>query len=56
LDDNVKQKIFARSWPTEDAVEREYWRLAQDAYEDLEVLYGADLHTSTFGRFGGYFD
>ncbi|GJJ76629.1 [histone H3]-trimethyl-L-lysine4 demethylase [Entomortierella parvispora] len=33
----------------EDVVEREFWRLVENAYEDVEVEYGADLHSQHHG-------
>lgn len=35
----------------EDVVEREFWRLVENAYEDVEVEYGADLHSQHHGRY-----
>ena len=34
----------------EDTVEREFWRLVENAYETVEVEYGADLHSTQHGR------
>ncbi|KAG0239655.1 hypothetical protein BGX31_002584 [Mortierella sp. GBA43] len=34
---------------TEDVVEREFWRLVENAFETAEVEYGADLHSSQHG-------
>ncbi|KAI8808902.1 hypothetical protein BJ742DRAFT_806826 [Cladochytrium replicatum] len=34
---------------TEDEVEREFWRLIGSPYDDVQVEYGADLHTSQHG-------
>jgi histone demethylase JARID1 len=36
--------------PNEFAVEQEFWRLAESPYENVDVEYGADLHTSIVGR------
>ncbi|KAI7818316.1 JmjC domain, hydroxylase-domain-containing protein [Gamsiella multidivaricata] len=33
----------------EDVVEREFWRLVENAFETVEVEYGADLHSSQHG-------
>ncbi|KAJ2742877.1 hypothetical protein H4S06_005657, partial [Coemansia sp. BCRC 34490] len=33
----------------EDVVEREFWRLVASPYEDVEVEYGADLHSAQHG-------
>ncbi|KAG0015392.1 hypothetical protein BGZ80_009887 [Entomortierella chlamydospora] len=33
----------------EDVVEREFWRLVENAYETVEVEYGADLHSTQHG-------
>ena len=35
--------------PTEDDVEREFWRLVEDVTESVEVEYGADIHSTTHG-------
>ncbi|KAF9993432.1 hypothetical protein BGZ80_002474 [Entomortierella chlamydospora] len=33
----------------EDVIEREFWRLVENAFETVEVEYGADLHSSQYG-------
>ncbi|GJJ69513.1 [histone H3]-trimethyl-L-lysine4 demethylase [Entomortierella parvispora] len=33
----------------EDVCEREFWKLVEDAYETVEVEYGADLHSTQHG-------
>lgn len=35
---------------TEDHLEREFWRLVESPHETVEVEYGADLHTTKWGR------
>ncbi|RMZ87652.1 hypothetical protein DV736_g5117, partial [Chaetothyriales sp. CBS 134916] len=35
--------------PTEDDVEREFWRLVEDINDPVEVEYGADIHSTTHG-------
>ena len=35
--------------PTEEEVEREFWRLVEDISESVEVEYGADIHSTTHG-------
>ena len=35
---------------TEDECEREFWRLIDSPYDEVEVEYGADLHSSQHGR------
>ncbi|KAK6375786.1 hypothetical protein LTS17_007608 [Exophiala oligosperma] len=35
--------------PNEDDVEREFWRLVEDITEQVEVEYGADIHSTTHG-------
>jgi histone demethylase JARID1 len=35
---------------TESDVEREFWHLIESPYSDVEVEYGADLHSSHHGR------
>lgn len=39
----------AQRKPTEDDVEREFWRLVEDITESVEVEYGADIHSTTHG-------
>lgn len=36
-------------FPTEEEVEREFWRLVEDITESVEVEYGADIHSTTHG-------
>lgn len=36
---------------SETDVEREFWRLVQSANETVEVEYGADVHSTTHGRY-----
>ena len=38
-----------RKPPTEDEVEREFWRLVESLTEVVEVEYGADIHSTTHG-------
>ena len=35
--------------PTEDEIEREFWRLVESLTETIEVEYGADIHSTTHG-------
>ncbi|KAG0198705.1 hypothetical protein BGX28_007881 [Mortierella sp. GBA30] len=54
-----KCDAFKKSWfekvktgdgrVSEDAVEREFWRLVENTYETVEVEYGADLHSTQHG-------
>lgn len=37
---------------TESDVENEFWRLVQSPDETVEVEYGADVHSTTHGRYG----
>lgn len=39
----------------EDDVEREFWRLINSSEETVEVEYGADVHSTTHGRWVGFF-
>ena len=36
---------------TEDDVENEFWRLVQSPHDTVEVEYGADVHSTTHGRY-----
>lgn len=38
-----------RKVPTEDDIEREFWRLVESLEETVEVEYGADIHSTTHG-------
>ena len=57
---NFKEHYFAqklqfdpvhniRKQPSEDDVEREFWRLVESLTETVEVEYGADIHSTTHG-------
>lgn len=39
----------ARKQPTEEDIEREFWRLVENLEETVEVEYGADIHSTTHG-------
>ncbi|KZM27962.1 uncharacterized protein EKO05_0010046 [Ascochyta rabiei] len=39
----------AQQQPTEDDIEKEFWRLVENLTETVEVEYGADVHTTTHG-------
>ncbi|KAF5799166.1 putative chromatin remodeling & transcription regulator FYR family [Helianthus annuus] len=54
--DDFKNKYFRRNETTTDQwepslenIEGEYWRMIERPTEEIEVLYGADLETGTFG-------
>ena len=36
---------------SEQDVEKEFWRLVQSPYETVEIEYGADVHSTTHGRY-----
>lgn len=38
-----------RDGVTEDETEREFWRIVEDPYNEVEVEYGADLHATVHG-------
>ena len=44
---------FGNMVVTEDDVELEFWRLVQTPTETVEVEYGADVHSTTHGRYVG---
>lgn len=48
-DDPTKQRL-GRVDVTEDDVEREFWRLVHTPRETVEVEYGADVHSTQYGR------
>ena len=39
----------AHKQPSEDEIEKEFWRLVENLTETVEVEYGADVHTTTHG-------
>ena len=39
----------ARESPTIEQVEGEFWRIVEEPTDEMEVLYGADLHTALYG-------
>jgi hypothetical protein len=41
---------YADGQVPEDVVEREFWRLVENAHENVEVEYGTDLHSTLHGR------
>ncbi|KAJ2780313.1 hypothetical protein GGI15_003585 [Coemansia interrupta] len=58
--DEFKRRFFAQYYESvtdgrmegrvpEDVVEREFWRLVASPFEDVEVEYGADLHSAQHG-------
>ena len=52
--DRFKQEWFKKfssdGTLLEDDVEREFWRLVASPFEQVEVEYGADVHSSKHGR------
>ena len=44
-------RSFGRVVVSEDDVEREFWRLTESGSDTVEVEYGADVHSSTHGRY-----
>lgn len=42
---------FGKAIVNEDDVEREFWRLTESTYDTVEVEYGADVHSTTHGRY-----
>ncbi|KAL7588363.1 hypothetical protein Lser_V15G35744 [Lactuca serriola] len=50
--DDFKNQYFMKnnnSEPSVETIEGEYWRMVEKPSEQVEVLYGADLETGTFG-------
>lgn len=41
---------FLEELTMEDRLEREFWRLTESQTETVEIEYGADLHSSKYGR------
>jgi hypothetical protein len=48
---NPLSRRFGRAVVSEDDVEREFWRLTESSYDTVEVEYGADVHSTTHGRY-----
>ena len=48
--DEFKHKHFKGEKANEYVVEKEFWKLIGSPYEEVDVEYGADLHTSVHGR------
>lgn len=48
--DSTRPEGYAQQVEIEDHVEREFWRLVESQNEIVEVEYGADLHSSKYGR------
>ncbi|KAI3750780.1 hypothetical protein L2E82_21598 [Cichorium intybus] len=47
---NTDDSDIKSSWePSIENIEGEYWRMVEKPTEEIEVLYGADLETGTFG-------
>jgi histone demethylase JARID1 len=44
-------RTFGRTVVSEDDVEREFWRLTESNSDTVEVEYGADVHSTTHGRY-----
>ena len=49
-DDSIKTRIGKDLVVSEDDVEKEFWRLVSSQKETVEVEYGADVHSTTHGR------
>ncbi len=50
VDDPTVTKI-GKYRVSEDDVENEFWRLVQSQHETVEIEYGADVHSTTHGRY-----
>jgi hypothetical protein len=46
----TSQEGWEEQLEIEDHIEREFWKLVQSQTEVVEVEYGADLHSSKYGR------
>ncbi|CAD6241795.1 unnamed protein product [Miscanthus lutarioriparius] len=44
-----KKEVSGDSVPSVEDIEGEYWRIVERPTEEIEVVYGADLETGTFG-------
>jgi [histone H3]-trimethyl-L-lysine4 demethylase len=50
-DDDAPFNIIGNIRVSEFDVEKEFWRLVQSPYETVEIEYGADVHSTTHGRY-----
>ncbi|CAN1765997.1 Putative lysine-specific demethylase JMJ16 [Linum perenne] len=48
-EDVAKKSSLLNCEPSVENIEGEYWRIVENATEEIEVLYGADLETGVFG-------
>ncbi|OMO83212.1 hypothetical protein CCACVL1_11500 [Corchorus capsularis] len=48
-DENLKLVEFRKWEPSCEEIEGEYWRIVEQPTDEVEVYYGADLETGTFG-------
>ncbi|GJM87193.1 hypothetical protein PR202_ga03123 [Eleusine coracana subsp. coracana] len=46
---SISGKMHVRTQPSVEDIEGEYWRIVERPTEEIEVIYGADLETGTFG-------
>jgi hypothetical protein len=49
--DQFKAKFLKQSSLSEYEVEKNFWRLLSNPFHEVDVEYGADLHTSIHGRY-----
>jgi len=49
--DDITKSRIGRITVSENDIEREFWRLVQSPDETVEIEYGADVHSTTHGRY-----
>ena len=54
-DNNPTVNRFGDIRVTEYDVENEFWRLVQSPHDTVEIEYGADVHSTTHGRYLSFF-
>jgi len=54
-DNNPTVNRFGDIRVTECDVENEFWRLVQSPHDTVEIEYGADVHSTTHGRYLSFF-
>lgn len=54
LDASKEEEEWEREAMVEDHVEREFWRIVAAPDEEVEVEYGADIHTTDMGRYASW--
>lgn len=49
--ERIKPRQLGKVTMSEDDVEREFWRLTESSLDTVDVEYGADIHSTSHGRY-----